>query len=113
MFYLQLKGAAMGKVFAPTYANLTMAYHDIQVYFIFKNTYNLIVSKFFEENSFRISNNSKILLHTKLIKPADIPNRNVLFTSNPLRSSLRTISFCLATRIGCIVEEENTKLKRL
>ena len=56
MFFLQLKGTAIGKVFAPTYANLTMTYHKIQVYFIIKNTYNLVVSKFFEDNWFRFSN---------------------------------------------------------
>ena len=50
MFFLQLKGTATGPVCAPTYANVTMAYHEIQVYFVIKNTYNLVVSKFFEEN---------------------------------------------------------------
>ena len=49
MFFLQLKGKAMGTVLAPTYAKLTMAYHEIQVYFVIKNTYSLVVSKFFEE----------------------------------------------------------------
>ena len=32
MFSLQLEGTAMSTVFAPTYANLTMAYHKIQVF---------------------------------------------------------------------------------
>ena len=41
MFYLQLKRTAMGTVFAPTYTNLKMAYHKIQVYFIIKNAYDL------------------------------------------------------------------------
>ena len=36
MFFLQLKGTAMRTVFAPTYVNLTMAYHKIRVYFIIK-----------------------------------------------------------------------------
>ena len=31
-FYLQIKGTAMGTIFAPTYANLTMGYHEIKVY---------------------------------------------------------------------------------
>ena len=52
MFFLQFKGPAMGTVFTPTYANLTMAYHEIQVYFVIKNTYRLVVSKLFEENWF-------------------------------------------------------------
>ena len=43
MLFLQLKGTAMGTAFAPTNANLTMAYHKIQVCFIIKNTFNLVV----------------------------------------------------------------------
>ena len=32
MFSLQLEGTAMSTVFAPTYTNLSMAYHKIQVF---------------------------------------------------------------------------------
>ena len=32
MFSLQLEGTAMSTVFAPTYTNLAMAYHKIQVF---------------------------------------------------------------------------------
>ena len=38
MFFLKIKGTSMGTFFAPAYANLTIAYHPIQVYFIIKNT---------------------------------------------------------------------------
>ena len=31
-FYLQIKGTKMGTIFAPTYADLTMGYHEIKVY---------------------------------------------------------------------------------
>ena len=149
----------MGTVFAPTYANLTMAYHEIQVYIVIKNTYSLVVSKFFEENWFQFLDDCEIFLNTKLIKPNDLltilnqvnPNlqftmqrsttkipfldimiskpgakilmdiynkpidskRYVPFTSNQPRSCPRNIPFCLARRIGAIVEEEETKLKRL
>ena len=72
MFLLQLKRTAMCTVFAPTYANLTMAYHKIQVYFINKNIYSLVVSKFFEENWFQFLDGSEILLNTKLIKLNDL-----------------------------------------
>ena len=59
----------MGTVFAPTYANLTMAYHKIQVYFIIDS---LVVSKFFKENWFRFLDDCEILLNTKLIKHNDL-----------------------------------------
>ena len=86
MFFLLLKGTAMGTVFAPTYANLTMAYHEIQVYFVIKHTYGFVVSKFFEENWFRFLDDCEILLNTKLIKPNDLltivnqVNPNLQFT---------------------------------
>ena len=72
MFFLQLKGTAMGTDFPPTYVNLTMTYHEIQVYFIIKNTYSLVVSKFFEESWFRVLDDCEIPLNTKLIKPNDL-----------------------------------------
>ena len=46
-----------------------MTYQEIQVYFIIKNIYNLVVSKFFEENWFRLLPDCETLLNTKLIKP--------------------------------------------
>ena len=59
----------MGITFAPTYVNLTMVYLANQVYFITKNTYNLVVSKFFEENRLYFSHDCEILLNTNLIMP--------------------------------------------
>ena len=49
-----------------------MAYHEIQVYFVIKNTYSLVVSKFFEENWFRFLDDSEIVLNTNLINPNDL-----------------------------------------
>ena len=59
--------------------------HEIHVYFIIKNTYKLVVSKFFEENWFQFLDDSEILWNTKLIKPND-------FTNNfkPTKSQLTT-----------------------
>ena len=40
------KGTAMGTIFAHAYANLTMVYYEMQVYFIIRNTYDLVISKY-------------------------------------------------------------------
>ena len=48
-FYLQIKETAMGTIFAPTYTNLTMGYHEIQVYSIIRQSYALAGKHF--ENS--------------------------------------------------------------
>ena len=42
----------MGTVFAPTYANLTMGYHEIKVYSSISQSYNL-ASKHFQNSWFR------------------------------------------------------------
>ena len=76
----------MSTVFAPTYSNLRIGYHETQVYFIFKNTYKLVVNKFFEDNWFRFFDDREILLNTKLIKSNDLitilnqVNPNLQFT---------------------------------
>ena len=44
------KGTAMGTIFSHAYASLTMVYYEIQVYFIVRNTYDLIISKYFQED---------------------------------------------------------------
>ena len=40
-YFLQLQGTAMGTVFAPTYANLSMGYHEIKLYDLIELNYNL------------------------------------------------------------------------
>ena len=49
-FYLQIQGIAMGKIFAPTYAALSMGFHEIEPYAIIRNKFTLPVSNYFEQN---------------------------------------------------------------
>ena len=60
-FYLQIMGTAMGTIFAPTYANLTMGYHEIKVYSIIRQSYTL-ASKHFKNSWFRFLDDCQILL---------------------------------------------------
>ena len=79
-FFCNLRGQQWTD-FSPTYADLTMAYHKIQVYFIIKNTYNLVVSKFLKKKWFKFLNDSEILMNTRLIKPNDL--LTILHQVNP------------------------------
>ena len=70
-FYLQIKGTAMGTIFAPTYARLTMRYHEIKVYSIISQSYAL-ASKHFQNSWFRDLDACQILLKVNLIKPVHL-----------------------------------------
>ena len=67
-FYLQIKVTAMGAIFAPTYTNLIIGYHEIKFYSIIRLSYGL-ASKSIENSWFRYSDNCQILMKVNLIKP--------------------------------------------
>ena len=46
MFYLQIQGTAMGTIFAPTYATLSMGFHEIELYATIRNKFTLPVSNY-------------------------------------------------------------------
>ena len=58
----------MGTIFAPTYANLTMGYNKVKVYFIIRQSYAL-AGKHFENFWCRFLDDSQILPKVDLIKP--------------------------------------------
>ena len=62
----------MGTVFAPTYANLSMGYHEIKVYDLTVLNYNLDIGQYFVENWERFLDGCEIYLKTDLIKPNDL-----------------------------------------
>ena len=92
-FYLQIKGTAMGKIFAPTYANLTMGYHEIKVYSIIRQSY-VLASKYFKNSWFRYLDDCQILLKLILIKPNYLlsilnqVNNNIQFTMEKSQTRL-------------------------
>ena len=52
-FYRQISGTAMGTIFAPTYATLTMGYFEVQFYHICELKWGEEFQEFFSKNSRR------------------------------------------------------------
>ena len=50
-YFLQLQGTAMGTVFAPTYANLSMGYHEIKLYDLIELNYSVYIRQYFVEKT--------------------------------------------------------------
>ena len=71
-YFLQLQGTAMGTVFAPIYANLSMEYHEIKLYDLIELNYNLDIRQYFVKNWKRFLDDCQILLKTDLIKSDDL-----------------------------------------
>ena len=85
-YFLQLQGIAMGTVFAPTYANLSMRYHEIKFYDLIELNYSVDIRQYFVENWKRFLDDCQIRLKTDVIKPDDLltilnsVNNNIQFS---------------------------------
>ena len=60
----------MGTVFAPTYVNPSIGYHEIKLYDLMN--YNLYIKQYFVGNWKRFLDDCEILLKTDLVKPDDL-----------------------------------------
>ena len=63
---------AMGTIFAPIYATLSMGFHEIILYAIIRNKLTLPVSNYFEQNWKRFLDDCFIFLRLSLIKPNEL-----------------------------------------
>ena len=100
--YLQIKRIPMGTIFAPTYSNLTMGYHEIKVYCIICQSYALL-GKHYENFLFRILEKCQILQKLYLLKLYhflsvinQINNNNIQFT---IKQSQIRLNFLDAIKI--------------
>ena len=81
MFYLQIQGTAVGTIFAPTYATLSMGFHEIELYGAITSKFTLPVSNFFEQIWKRFLDDRFIFLRLSLIKANEL--LDVLNNINP------------------------------
>ena len=87
----------MGTIFAPTYANLTMAYHEIKVYSIIRQSH-VLASKHFENSFYRYLDDCQILLKVNLIKP-----EHLLSILNQINDNIQFIMVNSQTRLPFLV----------
>ena len=83
IFYLKIQGTAMGTIFTPKYATLSMGFHEVELYAIIRNKFALPVSNHFEQNWKRFLDDSFIFLRLSLIKPNEL--LDVLNNINPAK----------------------------
>ena len=66
-FYLQIEVTALGIIFVPSYANLTVGYNEIKVYSFIRQSHAL-ASKQFENSCFGYLDDCQVLRKVNLIK---------------------------------------------
>ena len=66
---MQLQVTAISTGFAPTYANLSMGYHEIKLYDFNESNYNLQIRQYFVENWRRFLDDCGIILNIDVINP--------------------------------------------
>ena len=72
IFYNQIKGTAMGTIFAPVYANLTMGYFELQFYDICRINFGHEQHNFICQNWKRYLDDCQTLLQGDKINPDDL-----------------------------------------
>ena len=110
----------MGTIFATTFANLTMGYHEVIVYSIIRQSYSLD-SKHFENSCFRYLDDCQILLKVNLIKPEHLLsilnqiNNNIQFTMEKSQTRLPFLDIMInksGTKIWMDIYNKPTDSKR-
>ena len=98
----------MSKIFAPTYADLTLGYHEMKVYSIIRQSYAL-ARKHLQNSWFRYLDDCQILLKVDLIKPEHLLsilnqiNNYIQFTRD--KSQTRLLLF-----LDIIINKSGTKI---
>ena len=72
IFYNQIKGTAMGTIFAPVYANLTVGYFELQFYDICRINFGHEQHNFICQNWKRYLDDCQTLLQGDKINPDDL-----------------------------------------
>ena len=110
----------MGTIFAPTYANLTMGYHETKVYSIISRS-DALARKHFQNSWFRYLDDFQILLEVNLIKAERLlsilnrTNDNFQFTTEQSQTRLPFLDIMInksGTKIWMDIYNKLTDSKR-
>ena len=94
VFYKQLIGTAMGSIFAPTYAGLTVGYLELKLYSIVELRWGRALMSYIMEQWYRFLDDCHILIEEDKIKPSELLevlnsiNRFIQFTMEISKSEL-------------------------
>ena len=80
-YFNQIKGTAMGTIFAPTYANLTMRFFELTFYDLWKDRFREDLGNSMFENLSRFRDDCETLLQENKINPNDL--LSILNSINP------------------------------
>ena len=83
-FYNQIKGTAMGTIFARTYATLSMGYFEIKLYGVCTFNYGEILDEYIRENWNRFLGDCYAVLRSSQISPEEL-----LLTLNSINISIQ------------------------
>ena len=83
-FINQIKGTAMGAIFAPTYATLLIGYFEIKLYSVSAFRYRELLAEYIKENWNRFLYDCYIVLRSSQISPEEL-----LLTLNSINSSIQ------------------------
>ena len=82
--YNQIKGTAMGTIFAPTYATLSMGYFEIKLYSVCTFKYGELLAEYIKENWNRFLDDCYTVLRSSQISPEEL-----LLTLNSINPSIQ------------------------
>ena len=83
-YYNQIKSTAMGTIFAPTYATLSMGYLEIKLYSVCTFKYGELLAKYIKENWNRFLDDCYTVLRSSEISPEEL-----LLTLNSINPSIQ------------------------
>ena len=83
-YYDQIKGTAMGTIFATTYTTLSMGYFEIKLYSVCTFKYGELLAEYIKENWNHFLDDCYIVLRSSPISPEEL-----LLTLNSINPSIQ------------------------